>query len=126
MAQRTRSVLGYFHDVERATAAAERLRAAGFESIQVDRISPYPGDGIEKRMNPTTGRMSGLGDLVLDADLAPVDDSGVLLAANMAASGQAADKERVRGHGVLVTVAVNGDGEADEVASLLEELGAKV
>ncbi len=121
-----RSVLGYFHDVDRATAAARDLRESGFLEVSVDRISPYSGDGIEGRINPSQGRMSGLGDLVLNADLGPADDSGILLAATTAASGQAADKERVRGHDVLVTVVVGDDAEAEHAAALLEKKGAMV
>lgn len=116
-------MLGYFHDLNRANAAARKVQAAGFRRVQVDQITPYPGEGIERRMNPTTGRMSGLADLVLDSDLAPGADSGVLLATNTAASGLSADKERVRGHNVLVTVVVENDDEAARAAALLEKLG---
>ena len=63
-----KSLLAYFHSREEAERALEQMRGLRLIDSSIDRISRYPGEGIENQMNPVTGDFPGLGNLVLDAD----------------------------------------------------------
>ncbi|MBE3574394.1 MAG: hypothetical protein IMW99_02885 [Firmicutes bacterium] len=118
-----RSVLGFFAMEPEARQAASRLREAGFQDVSVDHVERYPGDGIQQRMNPGTGRMSGLADLVLNASIGPDSEAGPLLANSTSASGMTPYPNGVTGRNFMVTAVVDSDEEAERAAELLRQAG---
>lgn len=84
----SRSILAGFHSAEAAEGAAAELRRMGFESVQVERVSLHPGESLEGRRQPLTGRIQSLASLTLGVDVDD-PDRGAALAADPAASGLA-------------------------------------
>jgi hypothetical protein len=120
-----RNILAGFRTIDAANNAAEQLRKAGFDTVQVDTIGQYPGDGVEKRMNPITGDIPGLGNLTLGADFPNARDSSVLAAADPAASGMSDGGQDTVGLSVLVT-AVVPEERGDEATDMLRSHGGVV
>lgn len=116
-----RSVIGSFVESSQAERAAEALRRAGFESVQVDRISVYPGDTPDRPIQPLTGRIESLSTLTMGT--AP-GDTGAALAAHPAASGLAGGPSaRLAPY---VVTAVVPDSRSDEAARILRRHGGIV
>ncbi|BCJ87524.1 hypothetical protein [Effusibacillus dendaii] len=94
-------ILASFSEWERAEQTKKQLNKMGIETIQIDRVSPYPGEPTEQLENPITGNIPSLAELSLGTQ-----PSGrtprILLAADPAASGMAG--EHVTGESVLLTV----------------------
>ena len=88
LAEGSRSILAGFDSAEAAQRAAGELRRMGFESVQVDRVSLYPGEDLEGRQQPLSGRIQSLASLTLGVDVDD-PDQGAARAADPAASGLA-------------------------------------
>lgn len=121
----SRAVLGFFPSSDSAQRAVEHFRQAGYaeSDVQMDQVHRYPGDGTQQLMNPAQGRFGSLGELSLGADVDPANNAGPLLAADPSASGFASTGELPGQYGFMVTVLVDSDREADEVAGQIEQLG---
>lgn len=118
-----RTILAYFPTRGKALAAVKALKAEGFETLQLDRVSQYPGDGTDVRRNPLTGEIPGLAELTLGAE-GVGRDAAVLLSADPSASGMATDTS-VTELPYLVTV-VCPDERSHLAVRLLEENGGSV
>jgi hypothetical protein len=81
-----RNFFAGFASIDDAKEAEQALHDAGFKTTQVDMISPYPGEGPQRRMNPITGNIPSLAALTLDADITN-KSAGILTAADVSASG---------------------------------------
>ncbi|MCK9906010.1 hypothetical protein MXD63_39220, partial [Frankia sp. Cpl3] len=119
------NILAGFRTPDDAGAAAEALRQAGFQTIQVDMVSKYPGDGVEKRMNPITGAIPSLGTITLGANFPSARDASVLAAADPAASGMSDGGQDTSGATVLLT-AVVPEERGDEATEILRSFGAEI
>lgn len=115
--------MGFFPSYPAAAAVAERLREQGFTELQVDQIHRYPGDGVERRQNPTQGRFGSLANLSLGADIDPTDNAGPLLAADPSASGWSNPGEFPGQYGFMLAVVVDSDSQAEQVARAIEAGG---
>lgn len=105
MAERT--ILSYFRRPEDAEAARRKLEALRVTDLAVERIDGYAGDGADRILNPLTGRVAGLGELVLGGDFAG-RDAGVLAAASASASGMSdGGSGGVSGRDILLTAVVD-------------------
>lgn len=101
-----KNILAYFKSPEEAEKAKAELQALGTIDMQIDRISRFPGDGIERVMNPITGNMSSLADVTLGADVTN-RNAGVLLASDVGASGMSdGGQDDITGRDILLTVVV--------------------
>ncbi len=119
------NILAYFPSEGDAEQAAARLRSLGYEDLGITGISEYPGDGVDRRFNPMTGRISSLAKLALGADFsAEGDDVGPLLAADPSASGLA-DTYEGQGANYLLTVVI-ADEEADAAREIIKHYGGMV
>ncbi len=99
-------ILAYFNSPEQAREAARQIQPLGVIDMQIDRIDPYPGDGIDRLMNPLTGNVPGLASLTLDAD-STSRDASILMAADVSASGMSGGIDENAGRDVLLTVVIN-------------------
>ncbi len=121
------NLLFYFRSVDDAKKAEQALHQAGFTEVQVDEISPYPGEGVQERMNPLTGNIPGIADLTLAADIGS-KSAGILTSTDVNASGMsdgfnmAQGNEEQAGRNVLVTV-VTTDKRGDEARNILKKYG---
>ncbi|MBO8165109.1 MAG: hypothetical protein H0Z34_15610 [Brevibacillus sp.] len=119
-----RNILAGFQSADNANKAAEQLRQAGFETVQVEIIDRYPGEGVEQVINPISGKIPSLGNLTLDADFPSGRDASVLAAADPSASGMA-DGGQDRNGSVLLT-AVVPEERGDEAAEIIRSFGGEI
>ncbi|MDI6870556.1 MAG: hypothetical protein QME79_04210 [Bacillota bacterium] len=124
----SRAVFGFFPSSQSAQRAVDHFRRAGHPEtdVQMDQVHAYPGDGTQRLLNPSQGRFGSLAELSLGADVDPTTNAGPLLAASPSASGFGSPDELPGGNGFMVTVLVDSDEEADEVARQIEDLGGLV
>jgi hypothetical protein len=119
-----RNILAGFHGLDDAEKAAEQLRKAGFQTVQVDPLQQYPGEGVVQVINPITGRIPSLGTLTLGADFPSGRDASVLAAADPSASGMA-DAPYADDATVLLT-AVVPEERGDEAVQIIRAHGGEV
>lgn len=101
-----KNILAFFHSHEEAENALHSMRKLKVVDSSIERISRYPGDGIERRMNPITGDFASLGNLTLDADYTN-KSAAILTAADVSASGMSdGGQGGPTGRDVLLTVVV--------------------
>lgn len=123
-----RSILAYYSRREKADEALTQLRQAGFDTVQLNRISRYGGEETEQLHNPLTGSFGSLANLTAGADTDGGDDSGVLIAADTSASGLAHGlnyDEGIQERGWLITV-VTSEDRANRAVQILEDTGGTV
>lgn len=119
-----RSILAYFSRREDAERAQTHLRRAGFDTVQLDRLSPAGPGGSDRPHNPLTGRMAGLAELTGAAG----DEGGPLLAADPDASGLAHELEEgpVPGQPAWLLTVVTSEDHVNRAVHILEEAGGVV
>jgi len=120
-----RNILAGFRSVDRANEAAAKLKQAGFQTIQVDQVGEYPGEGIEHVMNPITSDFASLGRLTLGAEFPNARDASVLAAADVDASGMSDGGQDALGYSVLLT-AVVPEERGDEAVQIIRSCGGFV
>ncbi|MBP1932311.1 hypothetical protein [Ammoniphilus resinae] len=121
-----RNFFAGFASIDDAQAAEKALRQAGFEAIQVDQISPYPGEGIQEVMNPLTSNFSGLSHMTLDGEFSSKSAS-ILAATDVSASGMSdGDGMMPEVHnGVLLTAVVPED-QAEQAEQIIQQYGGNM
>lgn len=121
-----RNFLAGFASIDDAQAAEKALRKAGFKEVQVDPISPFPGEGVEQVINPITGNIPGLPHMTLDADFSSKSAS-ILAAADPSASGFSDGDGMMPevNQGVLLT-AVVPEHQADQAEQIIKQYGGNV
>ncbi len=118
-----RSILAYFGSEGEATQAMSELTNLGYNTVQLDRISLFPGEITDDVSNPLTSDFNSLANLTLGTeDLS--DDEGIALAAHPDASGLA-EAEVPRSTPFLVTV-VCDPKQVDQAVQALKRHGARV
>ena len=120
-----RNILAGFKSLDAAERAAQALQQAGFQTIQVDGVGQYPGEGVEKYLNPLTGKIPGLGNLTLDADFPTGRDSSILAAADPSASGMSDGGQDAIGASVLLTCVVP-ENQGNQATELIRSFGGVV
>jgi len=121
-----RNLLAGFVSFDDAQAAEKALKQAGFTEIQVDNVSPYPGEGVQEVMNPLTGNISSLGHLTLDADFSSKSAS-ILAATDVSASGMSDGDGMMPevNQGVLLTAVVPAQ-QADQAEKIIKQYGGNI
>jgi hypothetical protein len=120
-----RNILAGFRTRDEADKAADTLKQAGFETVQVDTIGQYPGAGVTQRLNPTTGDFPSLGGLTLGAEFPSGRDASILAAADPAASGMSDGGQETVGPSVLLTCVVPEE-RGDEAVHIIRSCGGEV
>jgi len=101
-----KNILAYFKTPEEAEAAAGKLKGLQAD-LSVSQFGKYPGDGVERAMNPITGDVPGLGYLTLDADFTN-QSAAILAATDVGASGMSDGGDNdITGRNILLTAVVN-------------------
>jgi len=121
-----RNLLAGFISFDDAQAAEKALKQAGFTEIQVDDVSPYPGEGVQQVMNPITGNIPSLGHMTLDADFSSKSAS-ILAATDVSASGMSDGDGMMPevNQGVLLTAVVPAE-KADQAEKIIKEYGGNI
>lgn len=117
-------ILAYFNSPEQAKEAARQIQPLGVIDMQIDRVDPYPGDGIDRVMSPISGKIPGLASLTLDAD-AGSKDASVLMAADPSASGMSGGIDENMGRDVLLTVVID-DQNHHQALNIVRQNGGLV
>lgn len=118
-----KNILAFFKSPEEAESAASKLRSLRVVDMSIERFSRYPGEGVDRIMNPITGDIPSLGSLTLDADFSN-RSAAVMAAADPSASGMSdGGQGGPTGRDILLTVIVS-DSEYDKAVRVLEECGA--
>lgn len=98
-------ILAYFNSPEQAREAARQIQPLGVIDMQIDRVDPYPGAGIDRVISPITGNIPSLANLTLGAD--PVSrDASILMGADVSASGMSGGIDENAGRNILLTVVI--------------------
>lgn len=120
-----KNILAYFKTPEEAESIASKLNALRAIDISIDRISEYPGEGVERSMNPITGDIQSLGDLTLNADFSN-KSAAILAAADVDASGMSdGGQGGPSGRDVLLTAVVE-EQVFDKALKLVKDGGGKL
>lgn len=121
-----RNILAGFHTEENANKAANALKKAGFETIQVEQLGKFPGEGPQVITNPISGEIPTLGHLTLGAAFFQAGrDASVMAAADPAASGMSDGGPDTIGPSFLLT-AVVPENRGDEAVQLIRSFGGDV
>lgn len=110
------AVTAPFADDGAARRAAEALREAGFDEVQVDRVSPYPVERGDVDDQPFPLSLTGQAG----------DDRRVLSAADPAISGLAAAEPAADEPYLLTVVLPDRPGAREEALRILRDHGARV
>ncbi|WP_027417176.1 hypothetical protein [Aneurinibacillus terranovensis] len=120
-----KNILAFFKSPEEAEKVAEQLKSLGTADMQIDRISRYTGEGVERFTNPITGNISSLANLTLAAD-GTTRNEGILMAADVSASGMSdGGQDDVTGRDVLLTVVID-ESNHKKALQLIEQGGGMV
>jgi hypothetical protein len=121
-----RNFFAGFASIDDAKQAEQALHDAGFETTQVDMISPYPGEGPQRRMNPITGNVPSLAALTLDADITN-KSAAILTATDVSASGMSDGDGMMPevNQSVLLTAVVPED-QAKTAEKIIQEHGGNM
>jgi N-acetylmuramoyl-L-alanine amidase len=124
-----KGILAYFNDPAQAEGIAAKLKALRAIDVRVDRFSRYPGaEATEQIFDPSTGNIRSLATLTQDAALGN-RDSGILIAADPAASGYsdgASGMEGgVTGKDILLTAVVD-ESMHQQALRVIQEGGGDV
>lgn len=120
-----RSILAAFTNTTRAQDAAEKLKALGYETVQVDRIGKYGGPvGNRDYNDPVAGQALTISGLVQQSgNEFLLRNAGPLIAADPAASGMSG--EGVPEDNALLTVVATED-KVDQAVGIIKEHGGTV
>jgi len=117
-----KNILAYFHSPEEAEGAKQKLLALRAIDVSIDRVSRYPGEGVERIQNPATGDFGSLAALSLDADVSG-QSAGILLSAGTDASGLSdGGAGGPTGRDVLLTAVVD-ESVHRQALSVIEQAG---
>lgn len=102
-----KNILAFFKSPDLAQRVANQLQELGIKDMNIDRFKKYPGYGPDRLMSPVTGEIQSEAAMVLGLE-ATGDDSGILLNADVSASGMSdGGNDVVTGHDILLTVVVD-------------------
>lgn len=121
--QKEQAVMASFADPDVAQRASNELQSMGIQTVQIDRVSRYPGNPTQKLMNPLTGNIPSHADLVLGMDNLSSRDVGVLLGADPSVSGFSTTvDDDVTSEDILMTVVCPKD-QVEKVVQVIKSHG---
>lgn len=123
-----RSILSYFPTPAGAQEAADELRQAGFQNIQIDRVSRYGVESDARFNNPINNATSITGlTIYSDGGGENLGDSGrVLLAADPSASGYGDRDYGVAGGKAYLLALVASEERVREAVEIIKRNGGVV
>ncbi|MGF7088450.1 uroporphyrinogen-III synthase [Kroppenstedtia sanguinis] len=118
-----RSVIAFFRTEEQAHKAVQRLKAEGFDTVDLSRFSLSPREDGSDLDNPIAEPISSLSTITG----APVTgrDAGILKAADPHASGMADASDEWGVEDLSVTV-VTDEEHFEKAEQILEQMGARL
>lgn len=120
-----KNILAFFKSMEDAEGARAKLQALRAADIAIDRFGRFPGEGVDRIINPLTGDFPGLGYLTQDADFAD-KSAAILAAADVTASGMSdGGQDAVTGRDVLLTAVID-EQNVDQALRIIREAGGLV
>jgi hypothetical protein len=119
-----KNMLAYFKTPEEAEKVGNQLASMGVTEYKIDRISKYPGDGIEEFTNPITSKISSLADLTQDTDISG-RNAGILAAADVDASGMSDGGQEITGRDMLLTAVID-ESLYEQALKVVENAGGKI
>ncbi|PTM59858.1 hypothetical protein [Desmospora activa] len=117
-----RNILAYFRTESRAKEAVQRLKEAGFNTVDLSRFSLAPEDHSDLD-NPIAEPFSSLASAT-GADVSS-RDAGILVGAHTESSGMADGMHQFGAEDLCVTVVTTAD-RYEQAESILKELGANI
>lgn len=115
----TKNILAYFKSPEAANKVLEKLKGLGVTEIQIDRFGRYSLGSAEQFMNPLTSDTPSQATLTLGADAG--QDSGILLSADVSASGMSdGGQDPITGRDILLGAVVD-EAIFDQCRQLIRE-----
>jgi len=124
-----RSILAYFESSSDAEEAGKALINAGYETVQLDRISKYGVELDKERNYPVAGRAETItGPTVYSADTYRLADTDTrtLMSADPSVSGMAANNYGVAGEGPFLLTVVTEEKYADKAVEIIKRCGGKI
>lgn len=121
-----RSILAYFPTSNAARAAAEELKRAGFEHVQVDRISRFGQNHDAELNNPLMGRAETITGLTLYSTGTSNmldNDNRVLKAADPSVSGYGNHNYGIAGGKAFLVTLVTNDASFAKAEAIIKENG---
>jgi hypothetical protein len=119
-----KGIIAYFRTEERAEQAVQELKKRGFETVQMDHFSQFPGENVVDLDNPLSEPPSSLASLTMGTAINS-RDAGVLAAAHPDASGLSGADGLDAPEDVIVTV-VTDEAREEEARSILEKAGGRL
>lgn len=120
-----RSILATFRHGNHAQAAIEELKQAGYEEVQMDRLTGLAGTtDYNDNVRPGIGEYSQTSAVLTEIGRAQGNDVRVLLAATPEVSGMSGEPVNVLPP-FLVAV-VTSDGKADRAVEIIQKHGGRV
>ncbi len=120
-----KNILSYFHRPDDAQRAEKEILALGAEITRVDSTSKYPGEGIDRLMNPVNSDFVSLANLTLGSDTSE-RNQGILMSADVAASGMSAEGSGFKTEPNYLLTAVVNESIHKEALKIVEKYGGIV
>lgn len=121
------SILAYFPSSEKAQEAADALKQAGINEVQIDRVTRYGKNYDSQYNNPIAGQAETLTGLTLysaDTDHFNSNDERILLGADPSVEGYAPPEYGVAGGKAFLVTVVTKENEVDKASAILNDMGA--
>ncbi|HEX7055863.1 MAG TPA: hypothetical protein VF260_01530 [Bacilli bacterium] len=120
-----KNILAYFNTPEEAEAVKRKLESLRASALSIRKVAKFPGDGVERIMNPITGDIPSLASLTLAADITN-KSAGILTAADAGASGMSDGGQGMpTGRNILLT-AVIAEEHFHQALRVIEAGGGKI
>lgn len=124
-----RSILAYFPSSNAAQRAVDELKAAGYETISLDRVSRFGVEDDAEVNYAVAGRAETITGLTLysaGTDSLSNSESRVLLAADHSVSGYGAVDYGVAGGRAFLVTVVTSEDQVQPAVEILEKNGGEV
>lgn len=121
-----KNILAFFKSPEQAEKALQQIKSLRLVDSSTDRFDGYPGDGVDRIMNPVTSDFPSLGSLTLGGDF-PDTNAGILAAASVSASGMSSGGEdnEITGRDILLTIVIEEE-DFEKAMAIVRKEGALV
>ncbi len=123
-----RSILAYFSSNDSAQKASEELKAKGYNTVQVDRISRYGVNNNPEINSAIAGNASsntGLSLYSSEAGDISVNER-ILLGSDPSVSGYGSNDYGIAGGKAFLVTVVTNEGSVEQATKILKKHGAKI
>jgi len=115
----SKNILAYFKSPEAANKVLEKFKSLGVTEIQIDRFGRYSLGSADQLMNPLTSDTPSQATLTLGANAG--QDSGILLSADVSASGMSdGGQDPITGRDIILGAVVD-EARFDQCRQLIRE-----